>query len=383
MLLGYLGRGVRIGFRAGRVVGSAGRWVVEEWRDLQWARYSRLRTSKYLGDGRGSAAGGMEEKKDERKSRVPKLDTIPPDHLVLIAREWLKGDVCNNSSGFVMRVLASATARGSEEAAWLLDVITRGDGSIPEFGVDWTNKCRWLAESLVDDDTARAQYYRGRALDMIGDTRGLELLRRSAASGFSAAMSVLGWRMISTKQGEGMEWLQRGAELNDANGLCWLSQFDVTREFSLRLSAEKHGHFGTMWILAEKHADKFDAVSRAALRARYALWSGSRVAVFEADSALRLISELRAGKEEWQIVFAVGRELEGFEQVWDEERHLTTELQKCVEFFVTVAHRARRAALQAVAALRFLGLSKDVAVLIAKLVYKTRDDAQIWLARVQ
>ena len=100
---------------------------------------------------------------DVRRSRRDRLASIPPDHLLLMARAWVVGGNYNTSVGHVTKVLESAAARGSEESGWLLDKL-RSNGAIPEFGIDWEARLRWMAEIMATEDTSQAQYYLGRAL---------------------------------------------------------------------------------------------------------------------------------------------------------------------------------------------------------------------------
>ena len=61
---------------------------------------------------------------DVRRSRRDRLASIPPDHLLLMARAWVFGgenDNWNTSVAHVTKVLESAAARGCEESGWLLD----------------------------------------------------------------------------------------------------------------------------------------------------------------------------------------------------------------------------------------------------------------------
>ena len=64
---------------------------------------------------------GTREKMDVRRSRRDRLPSIPPDHLLLMARAWVFGGICNTSVAHGTKVLESAAARGSEESGWLLD----------------------------------------------------------------------------------------------------------------------------------------------------------------------------------------------------------------------------------------------------------------------
>ena len=73
---------------------------------------------------------------DVRRSRTDRLASIPPDHLLLMAREWVFGGYNDNTSvAHVIKVLESAAARGSEESGWLLNKL-RSMGDVPEFGND-------------------------------------------------------------------------------------------------------------------------------------------------------------------------------------------------------------------------------------------------------
>ena len=78
------------------------------------------------------------------------------------------------------------------------------------------------------------------------------------------------------------------------------------------------------------------------------------------------------------VVCAAGRELEGYDQFWDDGMHPHDSFITCLEVYLAVMHRARRAALQTVAGLKELGLPRDVAVLIGRAVYATRTDACAW-----
>ena len=97
------------------------------------------------GDADGSLLGGVADvldrnaraEMDVRRSRRDRLASIPPDHLLLVAREWVFDSGfwnTNKSVAHVTNALESAAARGSEESGWLLDKL-RSKGDIPEFGM--------------------------------------------------------------------------------------------------------------------------------------------------------------------------------------------------------------------------------------------------------
>ena len=77
-------------------------------------------------------------------------------------------------------------------------------------------------------------------------------------------------------------------------------------------------------------------------------------------------------------VYAFGRELHGYEQLWDDNVRIIPEFQEHVNFYATVTERARRAALQTTFGLREI-LGRDVARMIGRMVYETRfTNANIW-----
>jgi len=311
-----------------------------------------------------------------RASRKPKLDTIPTDWLVLVARDWLfsrGAGNCNSSVAHVTKVLDSAAARGNEEAAWLQRVMA----NIPEFGL-WSKKneeakCVWLMERLKTENGPRAQYYRGVASLFLD---GLSLLRQSAENGFIPAMAEFGWRMMDTQPQEALNWLRKAAERNNPEGLFWLGELQVDDVERLKLlrAAAQQGHVEAMQRLGWSFLKSYvPALEAAVISARYVLLTG------DFDEDISGIDPLEHA-DDIQLMFVVGRELEGYDQFWDEGRHLVKNLARCIHVYLTVSHRARCAALQTISALKQHMFPRDMAVLIAQYVYLTREDAIAWFA---
>jgi hypothetical protein len=316
---------------------------------------------------------------DKRASRIDKLRSIPPDHLLLIAREWVVSRGYNNyntSVAHVTKVLESAAARGSEESGWLLDKL-RSKGAIPEFGT-WQVNRRWLAEVMASDESPRAQYYRGLALWWLGDKdAGLKLLRQSAEAGFAPAMSWLG---VALAEGEEkMAWLRKAAKLNDPDGLFWLSNRVEEERFELLCKAAAQGHTQSIGCLVSEFSDRLSPVEVAAFGTRFVLYSGWTAYVEPIiRAAAQQMDNKQACANDLAVLCAAGRELEGYDQLWDADKHPHDSYLQCIDVHLTVTHRARRAALQAVTGLRqYLG--RDVARLIGKMVYDTRQtEAHTW-----
>jgi hypothetical protein len=140
-----------------------------------------------------------------------------------------------------------------------------------------------------------------------------------------------------------------------------------------------------MLVLEGGLDDRVDTLSRA-------LWGARKIALSGAFSfnplgvagvldfllpVIKQLDEGRAGEDDVQLLFVIGREIDGVEQFWDGNMPLNAELEKCVDVYLIAVHRARQAALQAIVLLRHM-VYKDVAVLIAKRVYQTRSEAFMW-----
>ena len=178
---------------------------------------------------------------------------------------------------------------------------------------------------------------------------------------------------------ESLTWIRKAAELNDPYGLFWLAlRFDKGR-FELLCKAAARGQTYSMRCLAEDFSKRLSPVEFARFGSRYVLYCGSKD--YNAPIirlAAQWMENKQAGANNVAVLCAAGRELEGYDQLWDADKHPHDSFMTCIDIFLTVAHRARRAALQTVAGLRELGLPRDVAVLIGRMVYATRTDAWSW-----
>jgi TPR repeat protein len=307
------------------------------------------------------------KKMDERASRYDKLLSIPVDHLLLMARHWVfDGANYNTSEAHLTKVLEAASKGGNNESSWLLDKLR----PVPKFDKNMVAKLEWLTEIMATeaDSNPQAQYYRGRALMGLGDRDGTgwKLLRQSAEAGFAPAMSWLG-TVVYDKE-ERLMWLLKASELNDPEGMFWLSDCVKEGRFELLCKAVAHGYAGSMYRLAEELSDRLSLVEVAYYSARYILYSG-----IITHAAAELDTNNLA------VMYVAGRELEGYDQFWDADRHPHGLYLRCIDVYLTIMHRARRAALQVVLGLRrYVG--RDIARLIGQMVYSTRTEAQVWLS---
>jgi TPR repeat protein len=232
---------------------------------------------------------------------LDRLASIPPDHLLLIARAWIfcDGFNQNKSATHVTKVLEAAASKGgdNDESGWLLDKLR----PVPEFGKDWEAKRRWIAEIMAAEASPWAQYYRGRSLWGL-DNRdcGLKLLRQSAEAGYAPAMSYLGIALGRSSE-DWLTWLRKAAELKDPDGLCQsASRVKEEREFELLLEAAARGRALSMLRLANIFSDRLSPVETATFcavaRSKGTTRFGTKESIREArgGNASTLIAPCRA-----------------------------------------------------------------------------------------
>ena len=141
-----------------------------------------------------------------------------------------------------------------------------------------------------------------------------------------------------------------------------------------------------MLALSEILEAREDWVDFAVWRARSIAYSSRMVDAFEKEflkQRITLIDQGSANVEALQILFVIGRELDGVDHFWDANKKIAPDWQRCVEVYLTVTRRARAAALQTVFAMKkfVVGcrrMGRDVATLLAKLVYMSREEAIAW-----
>jgi hypothetical protein len=137
-----------------------------------------------------------------------------------------------------------------------------------------------------------------------------------------------------------------------------------------------------MYVLARDYWEKLAPTKVAAFYAHGMLLSGS-CPVFPVPGLVMFLRQFNSGIIDTvtlQVLYITGRELHGYEKIWEEGRHPHRHFLQCINVYKIIVYRARSAALQTVAALlRSKASNKDVARLIGKIVYQTREsDPVIW-----
>jgi hypothetical protein len=262
-------------------------------------------------------------------------------------------------------VLKSAAG---EESAWLLDKLH----DVPDGGSPWY-RMMCFAEIIANEDSSRAHYYQGMVLLQLGQYGGVKLVKRSADAGFAPAMSELGNELGLNKEAnleESMEWIRKAAVLKDPVGLYFLSFLVKKEKFELVRESAIRGYAPSMKILAKDFSTRLSPVEAATFSARHVLLSGN-------NHYVPAVIAMAVMEEDLDILYAAGRELEGYEALWDKCKLPYAAHLKCIDVYLTITHRARRASLQTTVGLRqYIG--RDVARLIGQMVYQTRAEAWWW-----
>ena len=294
---------------------------------------------------------------DPRVSRVPKLRSMDTGHLVELARDY----VLHRATPFYMelanKMMMEAASRGNEEGRWVLE--------------------------RDDDSSAIAKYYSYMEIeDADDDYVGIDLLRESAERGFPPAMSCLGTVLLQQDDDEeSIMWLQRAASLNDPLGMYRLAKHTTAEDerYALILRSAELGCCDSMEELLERYGKRLGLISRVFFNAKSCLYDDYAYSSTDIDA---IFDRRKDGHDfdelDVQALYVAGKEMEGYECLWPPDQRANLEHQLVIDFYLDLSHRARRAALQTVVALRPL-LGHDVARMIARHVYATRElDTAAW-----
>jgi hypothetical protein len=250
-----------------------------------------------------------------------RLSTIPKEQLIHVMRRLcsIQGYLENPKLVNLLRII------GNDESAWLL------------------NCPNW------DDDSIYSHFYMGRSLNCI------TFLTKAANAGFAPAMCRLGG--ISGERA----WVQKAIDLGYKP-----AQYEMYAIFGDNFTSFDPQDCYTMLYMAIRRNDF-------KLKTKSYFLSGVFDVTIDGNRACYRFNKFTADKHDLRIMFDIGRELEGFEELWPKGKD--AEAIQCVEFYLDIVHKARLAALQVMA---IPGLFRDIKRIIARLVYATRADVNLW-----
>ena len=315
-------------------------------------------------------------------SRRSKLDSIDPTHLLLAAREWLfrsNNDDYFCSYNYFRKLLASATSRGNEEACWIFAFVVSLEKSGTIKPKEPNLVFRDITELMIsrDPDSPLAKYYRGMYFrtGLIDPDLGVVLLLQSAQDGFAPAMGEL--RTFD-------DWVKKAAELGDPGGIyqaAFMSDNSDETRVEMILKAARMGYPHAIDnLIFEVNPDSLDVV-RMLARYMFIMRLSSYLDYLLDNSILRLLRNSAPLEtcEQMQIIYVIGQELEGYEELWDKNAGCPgVEMQRCIDFYLDISCRARQTAVYTYLVFR-RSLGRDIAGVVAKLVFGTRTyDAKAW-----
>ena len=146
---------------------------------------------------------------------------------------------------------------------------------------------------------------------------------------------------------EKLAWFRKAAELNDPDGLYGFA-YRVEEEVGVGILCEAaaRGHARTMLCLASNFSDRLPPIEVATFVAGHMLYSGwTDFFISLLRDAARRSDKEQADASNVAVSCAAGRELEGYDQLWNKGRRPVTLLLRCFVVLLAMMHRAWRAAL--------------------------------------
>jgi hypothetical protein len=252
-----------------------------------------------------------------------KLQSIPLAWRWFIVHEWFMENKNNNDT--VAHIISVLESIGTKESNALLDAVRSKDEKA------YPSRRIWFQNimSLEKNPLYYAIYNK--------DTG---LIRKLAESGNVLAMACM----------HDDFWTEKAAALNQANALFYLTNFE---DFKGLAKCAGFGHTTAMYMLSNT-----SSIDRHLWRAWYVLLTGT--VVYDTNPVLP------------EHMYAVGDIMEGYDQFWDEGKRVREGFMHCINFYISIRDRVRKAALHTVLCLRRRQICRDVASLIGEMVYKNR-----------
>ena len=201
-----------------------------------------------------------------------------------------------------------------------------------------TEETEWLLANFPHfDDTPIGKFYKALEQNTLQ-----HLLVESATSGYLPAMGIVS------------SFLNEAAKRGDPSALFTVG--DRTSNEDYILEAANRGVTEAMGVLAVFGEENWK-------------WYARR--------AFLSAKDIRVDLDFYNLdmIFTIGREMEGYEEIWGSVLRPSKDILKCIDFYLTTVHRARVAALYAV---RKLGFGRDIGRMIGKMIYATRGDVYLW-----
>lgn len=304
------------------------------------------------------------------------------DYLFTLGQYYL----LDEDIGSAIRFLRLANAKDHEEATWLISLIDQTPFIETENG--YNEIVHWCRSLFDNDDSDRALCYR-LWFDTVLD---LELSKYAADTGNAVGQYhyyMLSYRRENPKD---LIYLEKAAAQNFPKAIeelakrTWSKIHNIdlrSRRAELFLRGAELGNFFCIKKISELYAkitdpSKEDKINAAKWICRSYIW-GDRSVNFADD--LNLIgSRLNLNYiDNIYYYFTVGREADGYDEffpIFNEKEY--DALCEASRYYRMILSAARESSLCTLWTLRPI-LSKDVATVIAKMVYDSRLDPMVWI----
>lgn len=270
------------------------------------------------------------------------------------------------------KCLRLAAAQGHEEAIFLnRHFETYGATPAPGVGINLYVFYRTTFERNPDPRALKYAMWFMEPYERNGT-----LLWMLADEGEAMAQYMLARRCKRLKDIDGaIRWHRKAAEQNFApsayklSRLSRISKCDTSESNALLLRAAQLGHERAMLVLC----GPLQPPSKLRIRVEVRLILSTNSTIVGILEGIVKYANARLKKEGIGKVFVIGQEFDDYIKYYPElSDKMSTVVQSSVKIYQQMTSRVRQVAVQAILILRSLGVCRDVAVLIAKLVYASR-----------
>ncbi len=246
-----------------------------------------------------------------------------------------------------------------------------------------------LCATFAEDGSGLALFCLATLFDEYDRALSSLMMKSAAEKDYGAAKTVLAEKLIDVDHEGARTLLLQAAQVNDARGLRRLA-IDCKQgtlnggadAIMMFLQAAQFGDAYSMRKVAKACAHNGDHLKFAQWMTRYIVrggWDGNFFDSFVFLRLNRVQQEWRVGKaasessEDITILYFVGKEFWQYEELREKLENPHDDLaQRTISLYRNIKHSAKYASLLTMFALQSL-LTKDVARLIAKLVFETRE----------
>lgn len=305
-------------------------------------------------------------------------------------------NLMNDNIDKAIKFLRLSSEKGHEEASWIVSLMDQTPFVESEDGGGSNETWIWCHSVFEKEDSDRALCYRLWFMDLSNEID-LKLVKYAADTGNAVGQyhyyTILSNRWELTR--ENFIYLEKAASQNllmairdraKCAGINCPTDRIGDPHMKFYLHGAELGDLTCIEMMSHAYSKICDIsvenrINYVKWRCRHSIYGGNS---FQSAGELKAIRVSIADSSEKNTdyiynYFTVGREVDGYDEYFIRFREAEhEELQKAVEFYRRILNIVRKSALFTLWALKPV-LSKDVATIIAKLIYDSRLDPVIWV----